>query len=76
VTGGECHLVSSPTYVVLGKTRYDQGWIDRTSEAIIVGCKQPRPKARPASLDAPAKTPTPAPVQPKKRKFRIFTTVG
>lgn len=51
--GGECRLVRTPKYAVMGKTPYDQGWINITTEAIVVGCAQPRPVARPASLDAP-----------------------
>lgn len=63
IQGGECKIVKVPPYVVLGKTGYDQRWINVTTESIVVGCRQPRPQARPASLDAPpppvatAKTP-------------------
>lgn len=52
VVGGECRLVRTPTYAVKGRTTYDQGWVDDTTEALVRGCKQARPKARPASLDA------------------------
>lgn len=53
VAGGECKLVSAPSYAVKGKTSYDQEWVDDTTEALVRGCKQPRPKARPASIDNP-----------------------
>lgn len=49
---GECRLVSTPQYAVKGRTSYDQNWIDDTTERLVGGCGQPRPKARPASLDA------------------------
>lgn len=50
VTGGECQLVRAPEYAVRGETTFDQIWINRTTEALVVGCRQPRPKARPPSL--------------------------
>lgn len=52
VAGGECKIVSTPAFAVKGKTTYDQEWVDDTTEAIVRGCAQPRPKARPAELDA------------------------
>ena len=42
-------------YQVLGKSRYDQTWIDKTIEAEVAGFGFDRPKRRPASFDAPAK---------------------
>lgn len=69
VIKGECQLVHTPAYAVYGKTRYDQTWIDRTTEAVVVGCKQPRPKARPPSLDAPKAAPAAAPVPKPRPKF-------
>lgn len=53
VSGGECKVTHTPAYAVKGKTAYDQEWIDDTTEALVRGCKQPRPKARPASIDKP-----------------------
>lgn len=53
VAGGECKIVHTPSYAVRGKTNYDQEWIDDTSEALVRGCKQARPKARPVSIDNP-----------------------
>lgn len=62
-----CAYLASPEYAVRGHGGYDQRWINRTTESIVVGCRQPRPKARPASLDAPRSVvPTPTP-RPKKR---------
>ena|GEM_PF-6821512 len=51
IAGGECRIVHTPRYAVLGKTIYDRNWIEDTEEALVRGCNQPRPKARPASLD-------------------------
>lgn len=55
IAGGECNLpgVHTPTYKVLGKTQYDQNWADDTTEGLVRGCNQPRPLARPTSLDTP-----------------------
>jgi hypothetical protein len=44
-------FTSTPEYMVLGKTAYDQSWINRSIEQMVAGCKQPRPKARPVSFD-------------------------
>ncbi len=64
VTEGECKLVSAPEYAVLGKTKYDQEWIDDTTERLVGGCLQARPKARPEEWDdTPVKT---VPLPPKK----------
>jgi hypothetical protein len=73
VIGGECRLFHTPEYEVRGRTAYDQKWINVTTEAGVDGCGQPRPKARPASLDAPrvkaAPTATAAP-KPKKKWWK------
>lgn len=72
VTGSECKIVRAPEYAVKGKTAYDQNWIDDTTVGIVAGCNQPRPKARPASLDAPVISkamPLPKPA-PKKKRLR------
>lgn len=70
VAGGECKLpgLHTPVYAVRGKTSYDQEWVDDATESLVRGCKQPRPKARPASLDASSKSTAPAPVAPVKKK--------
>lgn len=65
VSGGECRLSDPPPYVVLGAKKYDQGWIDETIEAHVAACNWPRPKARPAALDANGQAVAPAPA--KKR---------
>ena len=39
-------------YQVLGKTKYDQTWIDKTIEGEVAGFGFSRPLKRPASLDA------------------------
>jgi hypothetical protein len=40
------------TYQVLGKTRYDQLWIDKTIEGEVAGFGFARPLRRPAGFDA------------------------
>jgi hypothetical protein len=47
-----CSAFDAPPYAVAGKTRYDQQWIDTTTETIVEGCGKKRPRARPVSLDA------------------------
>lgn len=54
IAKGECQITHAPEYAVKGRTGYDQAWINRTTEALVDGCQQPRPKARPPKLDAPA----------------------
>jgi hypothetical protein len=54
VAGGECKIFERPPYVVLGKARYDQDWIDSQIEGGVGGCRWRRPAARPAELDAVA----------------------
>jgi hypothetical protein len=60
VAGGDCKLVHTPQYAIKGATDYDQEWSDDVTEALVRGCKQSRPKARPAALDAPPPVVTPA----------------
>lgn len=43
----------TPEYEVKGRTAYDQRWINITTEALVDGFGQPRPKARPKEFDAP-----------------------
>lgn len=52
IAGGECKLTRTSQYAVLGKTKYDQAWVNRTTEALVRGCRQPRPGERPPELDA------------------------
>jgi hypothetical protein len=49
---GACSAFQAPTYVVKGKSRYDQQWVDTQTEAGVAGCGWERPKPRPPSLDA------------------------
>lgn len=53
-------------YQVLGLTKYDQAWIDKTIEGEVAGFHFARPAKRPASLSAPArvKVPPRTPVSP------------
>jgi hypothetical protein len=52
VAGGECRVFAPPRYAVLGKTTYDQDYIDGNVEAGVGGCGWKRPAARRAGLDA------------------------
>lgn len=76
VKEGACKIAHTPQYAVKGLTPYDQDWIDDTTEGLVGGCAQPRPKARPASLDAKytvgGKT-VPVPVPKKRFRFLPFT---
>lgn len=49
---GACSAFTPPPYVVKGKTRYDQQWVDTQTEAGVAGCGFKRPGPRPASIDA------------------------
>jgi hypothetical protein len=73
IAGGECRIAHTPQYAVKGATPYDQNWVDDTTESLVAGCKQPRPLARPASLDVPTHKvggkPVVVPVTTKKRHF-------
>lgn len=51
VAGSECKLFVPANYEILGKTRWDQEWIDRNIERGIAGCGWPRPKVRPTNWD-------------------------
>lgn len=67
IVGGECQLMHTPEYAVKGATPYDQRWANKTTEALVEGCGQPRPKKRPASFDAP-KVARATPAQPVASK--------
>lgn len=73
VLQGECRIVHTPEYVIRGKTRHDQLWVDRTTEALVGGCRQPRPKARPKEWDAPPPKPaTVAPTPVPRKRNRVL----
>lgn len=75
IAGGTCQIVHTPEYSVRGRTAYDQRWVAVTTEALVDGCGQPRPKARPASFDAPKPravkqvAPKAKPEPPPKRRW-------
>lgn len=52
IAGGESKVFQRPEYVVLGKTSYDQNWIDNQVEGGVAAFGWKRPLPRPASLDA------------------------
>lgn len=68
VKGGECRIFEPPPYAVLGKTTYDQDYIDGNVEAGVGGCGWKRPGARPAGLDAAPKTNKPSVHKASKKK--------
>mgnify|MGYP001570904152 CR=1 FL=1 len=51
IAGGESKVFTAPSYVVLGKTQYDQDWIDGNVVAGVAAFNWPLPKPRPASFD-------------------------
>jgi hypothetical protein len=54
---GACAVFERPPYVIKGKQRVDQDWIDDTIESGVGACGWERPKPRPTAivLKAPAK---------------------
>lgn len=70
LAGGECRLVRTPDYAVKGRTTYDQNWIDDTTERLVGGCGQARPKARPVGWDVAPAVHKPAPANPPKKNWR------
>src|SRR6185312_2156380 len=66
VPKGECRVFEPPPDEVLGKTAYDQDYIDGNVEAGVGGCGWRRPAARPPGLDA--KTNKPAAHKAAKKK--------
>jgi hypothetical protein len=72
---GVCKVAKAPEFEVKGVTEYDQVWITETTEGLVGGCKQKRPKPRPAEWDKkpeesvktePTPVPAPTPAPPKK----------
>jgi len=47
-------------FQIIGKTKYDQIWVDKTIEAEVAGFGMKRPKARPANLGGVAAAKAPA----------------
>ena len=52
IQGGESKVFEAPPYVVKGKARYDQNWIDSQVEGGVAAFGWPRPAPRPPELDA------------------------
>lgn len=78
VRGGECRVFERPEFVVLGKRRYDQNWIDSNIEGGVGACGWQRPKPRPPILDRPIRRVTvkSAPPPPKRWWQRRRDVVG
>lgn len=74
--GGVCDAFPAPQYQVLGRTAYDQDWIDKSVEAGVAGCGYARPEARPAALDlvhsVTTGVPVPSLATPKKGKLSLW----
>jgi hypothetical protein len=69
VAKGECRVFEAPPYEVLGKTTYDQDYIDGNVEAGVGGCGWKRPAPRPPGLDAKTNKPAVHKAQKKKSGF-------
>lgn len=54
IQGGESKVFEAPPYIVKGKARYDQNWIDSQVEGGVAAFGWPRPAPRPPAIDAPA----------------------
>lgn len=52
IPGGEAKVFEAPKYEVLGKTQYDQNWIDSQVEGGVAAFGWQRPLPRPPELDA------------------------
>lgn len=59
-TAGACAAFDRPEFRVLGKTAYDQQWIDKQTEAGVAGCGWARPSERPLEWDKPLSGPVKA----------------
>jgi hypothetical protein len=51
-------------YQILGKTKYDQAWVDKTIEGEVAGFHFARPQKRPPSMDTATVVVTPAKAGP------------
>lgn len=68
VAGGECKVFAAPDYVIRGRAKADQAWIDDNTEAGIAACGWPRPKNRPeAKVAAVVVSPLVAAPQPQPK---------
>lgn len=57
---GACAAFDRPDFRVLGRTGYDQQWIDKQTEAGVAGCGWARPSERPPEWDKPLAGPVKA----------------
>ena len=69
VGGGECRVFERPEYAVLGRTRYDQNWIDSNTEAGVAACGWQRPKPRPERFSKATSGKQHASAEKKQRGF-------
>lgn len=75
IQGGESKVFEAPKYEVLGKTSYDQNWIDSQVEGGVAAYGWKRPLPRPPEIDAGA-APVPRKAAPKHaRKKSIFRKI-
>lgn len=70
VAGGESKVFEPPPYVVKGKTRYDQDWVDSQIEGGVAAFGWKRPAPRPPELDAaPTRARKIVPAKAKKKSL-------
>ncbi|WP_040308467.1 hypothetical protein [Afipia felis] len=74
---GACAAFDRPQFRVLGKTDYDQQWVDKQTEAGVAGCGWERPSERPPEWDKPLSGPVNAVEQqaPAKKKPGVWSRV-
>lgn len=68
VAGGESKVFERPPFVVLGKTTYDQDWVDSQIEGGVAAYGWKRPAPRPAYIDAPNRNKASVLVKMPKKK--------
>lgn len=69
IQGGESKVFEAPPYVVKGKARYDQNWIDSQVEGGVAAFGWPRPAPRPPEMDARPVAKKALPKKPAKQSF-------
>lgn len=72
---GACAAFDRPAFRVLGKTDYDQQWVDKQTEAGVAGCGWERPSERPPEWDKPLSGPVKAVEPPAAKKPGVWSRV-
>lgn len=71
ITDGACKAFEAPEHEIRGRTRHDDAWIAKQTEAGVTGCGWERPKPRPLEWDRAAVAAKP--VEPPKKKPSIWS---